>query len=162
MSDQDKTIEAAAARPETFEIEAERYELFQGPAYRFEFERREFLQLLGGIVVLLAAAPATAQESGRGGGGAPPTPKELSAWLHIAEDGTVTLYTGKVEIGQNARTSLTQAVAEELHAPVGSIKVVMADTDLVPFDMGTFGSRTTPTMVPQVRRAARSAHDALR
>jgi CO/xanthine dehydrogenase Mo-binding subunit len=153
MSDQVKT---------TVEIEAERYELFQGPAYRFEFERREFLQLLGGIVVLLAAAPASTQESGRGGFGGPPAPKDLSAWLHIAEDGTVTLYTGKVEIGQNARTSLTQAVAEELHTPVGSIKVVMADTDLVPFDMGTFGSRTTPTMVPQVRRAARSAHDALR
>ena len=45
-------------------------------------------------------------------------PQQLSAWLHIGETGMVTVYSGKVEVGQNARTSLTQAVAEELHAPV--------------------------------------------
>ena len=45
-------------------------------------------------------------------------PKDIAAWLHIGEDGSVTVYTGKVEMGQNIRTSLTQAVAEELHVPV--------------------------------------------
>ena len=38
----------------------------------------------------------------------------------------------------------------------------MADTALVPYDMGTFGSRTTPTMAPQVRRAAATAREVLR
>jgi isoquinoline 1-oxidoreductase len=84
-------------------------------------------------------------------------PEQIDAWLHIDVHGGVTVYTGKVEVGQNARTSLTQSVAEELHVPVGSIQVVMGDTELTPFDMGTFGSRTTPTMVPQLRRAAAAA-----
>ena len=94
---------------------------------------------------------AQAQESGgarrRGPGGQ--VPREIGAWLHIAEDGTVTASTGKAEVGQNARTSLTMAVADELGLPVESVRLVMGDTDKVPFDMGTFGSRTTPTMVPQ-------------
>ena len=69
----------------------------------------------------------------------------------------MTASTGKVEVGQNARTSLTMAVADELRLPVESVRMVMGDTDHVPFDMGTFGSRTTPTMVPQMRRAAAAA-----
>src|SRR5437899_1571319 len=63
--------------------------------------------------------------------------------------------------GQNIRTSLAQAVAEELHAPLASIQLVMGDTARTPFDMGTFGSRTTPTMAVQLRRAAASAREAL-
>ena len=56
-------------------------------------------------------------------------PKQIGAWLHIDEKGAVTVFTGKVEVGQNARTSLTQSVAEELGAPLTSIEVVMGDTD---------------------------------
>ena len=88
-------------------------------------------------------------------------PVEIGAWLHIGETGEVTVYTGKVEVGQNARTSLTQAVVEELHAPLASIKIVMADTDLTPFDIGTVGSMTTPRMWPQIRRAAAAAREML-
>ena len=73
----------------------------------------------------------------------------------------MTASTGKVEVGQNARTSLTMAVADELKLPVDSVHMVMGDTDHVPFDMGTFGSRTTPTMVPQMRRAAAAARGLL-
>jgi isoquinoline 1-oxidoreductase len=125
--------------------------------------RRDFLAALGGGIVVLCVAgePADAQESGRRSGGGDARPAEISAWLHIAEDGGVTVFTGKTEVGQNIRTSLTQAVAEELHAPVASIKMLMADTDLTPFDMGTFGSRTTPTMAPQLRKAAAAAREAL-
>ena len=65
-------------------------------------------------------------------------------------------------MGQDARTSLTQAVAEELRAPLGSIRLVMGDTDLTPFDAGTFGSRTTPAMAPQLRKAAAAAREALK
>ena len=80
---------------------------------------------------------------------------DVNAWLHIADTGAVTAFTGKVEVGQNIRTSLTQAVAEELHVPLESISLVMGDTSRVPFDMGTFGSRTTPTMNLQLRRGGR-------
>jgi isoquinoline 1-oxidoreductase len=79
----------------------------------------------------------------------------------VAEDGVVTVYTGKTEVGQNTRTSLSQAVAEELRVPVASVRMVMADTDLTPFDQGTFGSRSTPAMAPQLRRAAAAAREAL-
>jgi isoquinoline 1-oxidoreductase len=77
--------------------------------------------------------------------------------VHIAEDGTITAYTGKAEVGQNIRTSLTQAIAEELHVAPSAIKLVMGDTELTPFDAGTFGSRTTPTMAAQLHRAAAAA-----
>ena len=129
-----------------------------------ELSRRNFLNALGGGIVVLCVIDEAvdAQESGRRGHhGGDAHPAEISAWLHIGEDGAVTVYTGKTEVGQNIRTSLTQAVAEELHTPVASIHMLMADTDLTPYDMGTFGSRTTPTMAPELRKAAVAAREAL-
>ena len=133
----------------------------KGPAYRFDLERRDFFKLLGGglILFLVFDRAGDAQESGRARGEA--LPPELAAWLHIGEDGSVTVYTGKTEMGQNIRTSLAQAVAEELHTPISSIQLVMADTALTPYDMGTFGSRTTPTMAPQLKKAGAAAREML-
>jgi isoquinoline 1-oxidoreductase len=129
----------------------------------FELDRREFLRLCSGGLLVVAgsgAAGALAQESGRSFGGHP-LPQEVSAWIHIDADGKVTVFTGKVEIGQNIRTSLAQSVAEELRAPFASIAMVMGDTDLVPWDAGTFGSRSTPTMGPQLRTMAMNAREML-
>ena len=145
-------------------LEPERYELRASFPYRFDLGRRDFFKFLGaGLVVASVLKPVlVAQESG---GGRPhrgeSLPAEIDAWLHIGESGKVTVYTGKVEVGQNIRTSLTQAVAEELHVPLGSIEMVMGDTQLTPFDMGTFGSRTTPTMNLQLRKVASAARDVL-
>ncbi|HYE72487.1 MAG TPA: hypothetical protein VEF04_04115, partial [Blastocatellia bacterium] len=82
------------------EIEPERYELSAGPVYQFNFGRRDFFKVLGGgVLIVLTLKDAFAQESGggvrRGAGNA--MPAEIGAWLHIAENGTVTAYTGKVE-----------------------------------------------------------------
>jgi nicotinate dehydrogenase subunit B len=146
-------------------IEAERYELAEAPGYDFTLTRRELFRTLGAGLLVLALVPdAEAQESGRGGGqfrrgGAGPT--DIGAWLHFGENGTVTAYTGKAEVGQNIRTSLTQAVAEELRVAPAEVVLVMADTQLTPYDMGTFGSRTTPTMAPIMHRAAAAAREAL-
>jgi CO/xanthine dehydrogenase Mo-binding subunit len=144
-------------------IEPERYELQEPPLHHFELDRRDFFKLVGGgVAVFLLLPKGLAQESGRRGSGSrEPLPENIGAWLHIGENGAVTVYTGKAEMGQNIRTSLTQAVAEELHVKVGSISLVMGDTDLTPFDMGTFGSRTTPTMNKQLRRVAAVARDVL-
>ena len=145
-------------------LEPERYELHAAPLYRFELDRREFFKVLGcGLVVLFLAEVAPGQESGGGrpGGRNRGRPTEISAWLHIGEDGMVTVFTGKAEVGQNIRTSLTQAVAEELRLPVSSIRLVMADTELTPFDAGTFGSRTTPDMAAQLRKVSAEAREAL-
>jgi isoquinoline 1-oxidoreductase len=150
-------------------IEVERYELFEEPTYLFnlELERRDFFKLLGGGLVLVFTLDALASQEGRQEGESGrrgrnnAAPKEIGGWLHIGEDGSITAYTGKVEVGQNIRTSLSQVVAEELRVPIGSVRLTMGDTDLTPFDMGTFGSRTTPTMAPQLRKAAAAAREAL-
>ncbi len=125
--------------------------------------RRDFFAVLGGGIVVLLVDDSDAQEAGGGArrGFNEPMPTALSAWLHIGANGTVSIFTGKVEVGQNARTSLTQAAAEELRAPVNSIVLTMGDTDLTPFDMGTFGSQTTPRMWPQIRKAAATAREML-
>jgi CO/xanthine dehydrogenase Mo-binding subunit len=143
-------------------LEPERYELSEPRRYTFELERREFIRLFGGgLAVLVAATDLVAQqESGRPQGRNTPSP-ELAAWLHIDEAGRVQVYTGKVEIGQNIRTSLAQTVADELRVPIASITMTMGDTDKTPFDMGTFGSMTTPRMAPQLARAAAAARDML-
>jgi isoquinoline 1-oxidoreductase len=144
--------------------EPERYELTSPPTHRFQPGRREFLKLAGGGIVVACVLKEAwaAQESGGGRRGfGEALPQEVSAWLHIGEDGVVTVYTGKVEVGQNTRTALTQAVAEELRVSPNVIRVVMGDTDLTPFDTGTFGSRSTPVMSPQLRRAASAAREML-
>ena len=128
---------------------------------RIEIGRRDFLKVLGsGLLVYLTPLPSLTQESGRSFG-SHELPKDISAWLHIDADGHVKVFTGKVEVGQNIRTSLAQAVAEELRVPFDSITMIMGDTDLVPWDMGTFGSRTTPTMAPQLRNMAVAGRELL-
>ena len=126
----------------------------------FELSRRRLLKLLGGGLIVAAVAPDALAElfdqRQR-----PALPQVVSAWIHIGPDGKITVLTGKVEVGQNARTSLTQAAAEELHVSPDMVEMIMGDTDLVPFDQGTFGSQTTPNMVPQIRRAAAAAREAL-
>src|SRR5438132_5326152 len=148
-------------------IEPDRYELFAEPSYNFQFDRRDFIKAFGaGIVFIvpltrvLAQGPGQRGESGSGGSNER-VPSDIGAWIHIDEDGNVNVLTGKAEMGQNIRTSLAQAVAEELRVPVSMILLTMADTDLTPFDMGTFGSRTKPFMAPQLRKAAAAAREVL-
>jgi len=127
----------------------------------FQLDRRDFLKLCGGgLLVCLASATTMAQESGRGIR-EHELPQDVSAWVHIDEDGKITIFTGKVEVGQNIRTSLAQLVAEELRVPFNAITMVMGDTDLTPWDMGTFGSRSTPAMGPQLRTMASAARQML-
>jgi CO/xanthine dehydrogenase Mo-binding subunit len=142
----------AIERRENFE--PERYELREPPAYVFELNRREFAGVAG-AGLLISVGLAKAQRGG--GGGANP----LESRLHIGEDGAVTIFTGKVEIGQGARVELAMAAAEEMRIPVEHVKMVMADTDLVPNDGITAGSRSTPSTVPAVRQAGAAARELL-
>jgi hypothetical protein len=132
-----------------FASEPERYELRSNAIHHFNLQRRDFFKIMGaGIVIFTVAKNAVgAQESGaRRHNGDQDQPKDISSWLHINEDGMVTVFTGKVEVGQNTRTTLAQSVADELRVPLASIRMVMGDTALTPFDTGTFGSRSTPYM----------------
>src|SRR5438309_2024455 len=148
-----------------FVLEPERYEFAAAPMHQFELARRDFFKLLGaGIAVFAIAKDATAEQETAQGHRSfhnEEWPKDINAWLHIGEDGTVTGFTGKAEIGQNARTELAQTIADELRVPFESVRMVMADTALTPFDAGTFGSRTTPTITPQLRRVSAAARDIL-
>jgi isoquinoline 1-oxidoreductase len=148
----------------TPDIEPERYELFESPRYHFDLDRRDFVKALGGgIVVCLVARSAKAQQKGgRGkGGDGNRGPQQIGGWLHIGEVGQITLYCGKTEVGQNVRTSVTQAAAEELRVAPDAIRTVLADTDLVPDDGGTSGSRSTPSTIPQIRRVGAAARELL-
>ena len=137
--------------------EPERYELHEGLPYRFEVDRREFIQVLGaGLLISVALPGALAQR--RGGRGRDISVKDR---LHIAHDGQITVLTSKVEVGQGSRTQLTQAAAEELRVPIGNIRLIMADSAVVPDDGGTAGSRTTPSTVPSVRRGCAAARQLL-
>ena len=130
--------------------------------YAFAVSRRDLFKLLGaGLVVGLCAPSTFAQESGRVQMGNEAAASDLASWLHIGEQGKVTVFTGKVEMGQNIRTSLAQQVAEELRTETSAIEMIMGDTDLTPFDMGTFGSRTTPQMGSQLRNVAASTRELL-
>jgi CO/xanthine dehydrogenase Mo-binding subunit len=137
-------------------------ELPPKPAIQFALDRRKFFQLFGGgLAVAFVLHDMVSFGSETSLDKEEVDTNQVAAWIHIGEDGAVTVYTGKVEVGQNIRTSLSQIVAEELHTPLASIKMIMGDTELVPYDAGTFGSRTIPQMGTQLRRAAATAREAL-
>jgi nicotinate dehydrogenase subunit B len=83
------------------------------------------------------------------------------AWLHVGVDGAVTAFTGKVDVGQDNRTALSVRVAAELRVPLTAVRLVMGDTDLCPYDGGTFGSRSIPDAGEQLRHAAAGARECL-
>ena len=150
----------SSASDQELALETRQHEV-DGDLHWFELDRRDFLKVFGGgLLICACAAKAVSQESGRTRG-SHELPKDIAAWLHLTEDGNVTVFTGKVEVGQNIRTSLAQQVAEELRVPLESISLTMGDTDLVPWDAGTFGSRTTPTMGPRLRAMAVAARQML-
>jgi nicotinate dehydrogenase subunit B len=84
------------------------------------------------------------------------------AWVHVGADGAITAFTGKAEAGQGTRTALSLLVAEELALPADAVRLVMADTNTSPFDLGTFGSRSMPHAAPPLQAAAAGALRVLR
>jgi nicotinate dehydrogenase subunit B len=117
-----------------------------------DMDRREFLKLAGGgILILFTVGDMSlfAQERR----GRPSLPTDFNAFLRIGEDGRVSLFTGKIEMGQGVVTSLGQMLADELDVSLDSVEMVMGDTDLCPWDMGTFGSMSTRFFGPPLRKA---------
>jgi len=123
---------------------------------RSTFDRREFLKLFGGgiFVLFTIGSPFALRGQGRGGSR---LPTDFNAFLRIGEDGKVTGFTGKIEMGQGVVTSLAQMLADELDVPLESVELIMGDTDLCPWDMGTWGSMTTRFFGPPFRAAAAEA-----
>lgn len=126
---------------------------------RLALDRREFMKLLGGgIFIFFSIGDSSlleAQGQRRG------YPADFNAFLRIGEDGRVTVYSGKIEMGQGVMTSQAQMAAEELGVALESIEMVLGDTELCPWDMGTFGSMTTRFFGPALRSAAAEARAVL-
>lgn len=123
------------------------------------FSRRGFLKSVGGgVVVLFTTQPlfSFAQEHGASTNQLP-----FNAYLRVGEDGRVTCFTGKIEMGQGIITSLPQMLADELDVAVDMIDMVMGDTDRCPFDRGTWGSLTTRVYGPELRAAGAQARHVL-
>ncbi len=128
-----------------------------------EISRRDFLRTSSVIVVSFAfggALPETAMpqnaESGK-----PVDPREVDSFLAIHADGSVTIYTSKVDVGTGLSIAMTQMVAEELGVPVARITVVEGDTALTPDQGGTGGSTGIPRGGTELRQAAATARQAL-
>ncbi|MDE3164387.1 MAG: xanthine dehydrogenase family protein molybdopterin-binding subunit [Acidobacteriota bacterium] len=127
----------------------------------FDLSRRDLARAAGGgLFVYFHAELLRAQEPAQIPGRVA-LPSDFNAFLRIGEDGRVECLVGKVELGQGAMTSLAEVLAEELDAAYDTVDVVMGDTDRCPYDMGTFGSMTTPLLVPVVRRAGAEARAVL-
>ena len=137
-------------------IEPQRHQSFDEPGYEVKLSRRSFIQLLGAGLLITVTEGVSFGQRGRGRG-----QQYVAARLHLNENGIITVMTGKVEEGQGPRAQLTQAAAEELRVAVDQIRLVMADSALVPDDGRTAGSRTTPSTVPAVRRGAATARELL-
>ncbi len=125
----------------------------------FPLNRREFLKMGGGILILFTVGDRHLLEAQRRGGQR--LPDEFNAFLRIGEDGRVSCFTGKIEMGQGIITSLAMMLADELEVPLDSVDMVMGDTDLCPWDMGTWGSMTTRFFGPPLRAAAAEARAVL-
>lgn len=124
-------------------------------------KRRSFVKLLGGGILLffrpwnnldLLPVPQLQRRT---------LTNDYNAFLHIAGDGTISCYTGKIEMGQGIITGLAMMMAEELNVPFEKVKMVMGDTELCPYDAGTWGSQSTQTFGPAMRAAAAEARGVL-
>jgi len=113
---------------------------------------RDWFGVLGDGLVVAADPP-------------PPDPAVFTTattgWLHLRADGLVTGFTGKVDVGQDNRTALRLLIAEEMGVPLARVRLAMGDTDLCPFDRGTFGSRSMPDAGAVLRATAAYARTAL-
>ncbi len=125
------------------------------PEVSTDMDRRTFVKALGAGLLLTVTSELSLAAGGRS------RPSNLTTRIHIAEDGAITVLTGKIEMGQGARTELSQAAAEELRVPFERVSLVMCDTELCPDDGVTAGSRTTPYTLPPVRKACATAREVL-
>lgn len=122
--------------------------------------RRGFFKRFGGGIFIfftwdafgLLAQPAQVRRQ---------LPTDYNAFLQIDADGMVRGFTGKIEMGQGPITSLAQMLADELDVAYDQVKMIMGDTDLCPWDMGTFGSLTTRVFGIPFRAAAAEARGVL-
>src|SRR6266478_2761440 len=124
--------------------------------------RRRFTQSLGIVVASFALAPRAAFTQ------APGTlpfslrnNRRLEGWIRLEPDETVTIFTGKAELGQGILTALAQIAAEELDVGFEKIRIVGADTSRGPDEQYTFGSQSVEQSGSAIRAACAEARGIL-
>jgi nicotinate dehydrogenase subunit B len=127
-----------------------------------EMLRRDFIGLAGpGLFVFFNAELLEALQEPERLPARMAYPTDFNAYLRIGADGRVGCFVGKVELGQGAMTSLAQLLAEELDVALDSVDMTMGDTDLCPWDVGTFGSLNIWQFGPVLRAAGAEARAVL-
>ncbi len=127
-----------------------------------EVSRRDMLALAGsGLFVLFSTEQAQAHMQAEKIPERPTFPTDFNAYLRIGPNGKVTGFAGKIEMGQGSRTVLSQLIADELDVDYDSVEMVMVDTAVSPWDMGTFGSLNVRQYSLLVRAAAAEARAVL-
>jgi len=126
-------------------------------------KRRDFLKIVGspGLVVFFRVDPALFFQEPARLPARQNYPTDFNAYLKIGADGRVGCFVGKVELGQGAMTALSMLLAEELDVALESVDIVMGDTDVCPWDMGTFGSLSIWQFGPVLRAAGAEARAVL-
>ena len=129
----------------------------------FHLNRRDFIASLAGsgLVVLFRVDPLFGFQEPERIPPRPSYPTDFNAYLRIGEDGRTTCFVGKVELGQGSKTALAQLCAEELDVAYDTVDMVMGDTELCPWDVGTFGSLTIRQFGPVLRAAVAEARAVL-
>ncbi|MCX7974666.1 MAG: molybdopterin-dependent oxidoreductase, partial [Candidatus Aminicenantes bacterium] len=150
----------------TSEILGGAEEKFSQATYRTDkltLSRRDFLKISGTglFVFFFVGDPLELVALPQGQTRSKEFPTDFNAYLLISEDGRIHCFSGKVELGQGIKTSLAQILAEELDVNLEVIEVVLGDTALCPYDMGTFGSRTIKYFGSALRLAAAEARAVL-
>jgi len=123
--------------------------------------RRDFLAAGGALVVsfslcsrALTAAAQTRPEAAPALPGSLKTAPMLDSWIRIAGDGSITVFTGKAELGQGIKTALMQVAAEELVVDPRALTLVTADTGATPDERYTAGSQSMQDSATAIRHAA--------
>jgi CO/xanthine dehydrogenase Mo-binding subunit len=123
----------------------------------FLLDRRLFLKSGGSLVVAFSLRSGSAAAANF----APVPANELDSWIAIAEDGTVTAFTGRVDIGTGTQTVYCQAIAEELDIPVQTVSVIMGDTARTPEQGKSTASDSVSLNLRPMRQAAAEARGVL-
>lgn len=132
-----------------------------GERRRIMIPRRDFFKYLGGGIVILVAGCRTKPAEEATGQVQRSVPEDFNAFVHVSEDGTVTCFTGKIEMGQGPIIALRQEMADEMDVAFENVKMVMGDTDLCPWDDGTWGSTSVREYGQAMRQAAAEARSIL-
>jgi len=127
-----------------------------------EVSRRTFLKGGGALVVAFSLPSELAAQSVPPARSVKALPADqIDSWLAIGQDGRVTLYCGKVELGTGVETALSQIVAEELDVGFRRMTIVQGDTGRTPDQGYTVGSKTIQVGGPPIRQAAAEARQTL-